>query len=82
MGKNIHILLSFRVVLVKNPKGNLTFCQGKLPDGTVGCKAIIDTSSNLIIGPSKEVNEINDKIGATKLIMGRYSVSLSRHLLP
>ncbi|XP_044746565.1 lysosomal aspartic protease-like [Coccinella septempunctata] len=67
-----------KVLLVKNPKNTKAYCQTKFPDGTVGCKAVIDTSSNMIIGPAKEITDLHNEMGATKLIFGRYSVECDK----
>ncbi|XP_045477887.1 lysosomal aspartic protease-like [Harmonia axyridis] len=67
-----------KILLVENPTKKTTYCQQRFPDHSIGCKAIIDTSSSTIVGPSKEINDIHSRIGATKLIMGRYSVECDK----
>uniref|UniRef100_A0A6P7FU10 Lysosomal aspartic protease-like n=1 Tax=Diabrotica virgifera virgifera TaxID=50390 RepID=A0A6P7FU10_DIAVI len=56
-----------KMIYTKDPKHVSTFCQS-------GCKAIADTSTNEINGPSKEVNQIHEIINA-KLQNGRYIVN-------
>lgn len=55
-----------RVSLTQNSL-NLTLC-------TKGCKGIVDSSSNIILGPDNEVKQIHEAIHARELFFGRYSV--------
>lgn len=41
---------------------NNTFCKG--------CRAIVDSGSSLIVGPIKQVRELNKKLGAVDMIVG------------
>ncbi|KAF5289707.1 hypothetical protein FQR65_LT11761 [Abscondita terminalis] len=47
------------------------FCMG-------GCQAIVDTTTTVIMAPPKDVENINKLIGATSLVVGRYSVKCDR----
>jgi len=50
--------------------GSTKYCQG-------GCKAIADTGTSLLAGPSSEIAKLNSQIGATKFIGGEYLVDCS-----
>jgi len=49
-----------KVTLVMSKKSQVAYCNG-------GCMAVADTSSNTIVGPVKEINDINRLIGAERV---------------
>lgn len=55
------------VVNITNKNTTYPFCSA-------GCDAIVDTTTNTIIGPADEIAAINKLLGANTPIMGRYRV--------
>ncbi|KAK4884207.1 hypothetical protein RN001_000478 [Aquatica leii] len=53
----------------------LTAKNQSIPFCTAGCKAIVDTSTTVIMAPPEDVKSINKLIGATSLVFGRYHVN-------
>ncbi|KAK9872454.1 hypothetical protein WA026_017923 [Henosepilachna vigintioctopunctata] len=51
-----------KVVMVFNPKKTEEYCQK-------GCNAIIDSSSSIITGPTKAINQINANIEAREIVL-------------
>lgn len=51
--------------------GDGQFCVG-------GCQAIADTGTSLIGGPTQEMKELNEKIGATPAVKGAYIIDCSK----
>lgn len=58
--------------LPPNNKDKIVYCDN-------GCKAIVDTSSNAIIGPANDIYTLNNVIKAKSFVMNRYSVSFKYH---
>ncbi|XP_019880484.2 uncharacterized protein LOC109608484 [Aethina tumida] len=56
--------------LPPNNKDKIVYCDN-------GCKAIVDTSSNAIIGPANDIYALNNVIKAKSFVMNRYSVDCS-----
>ncbi|KAF5289708.1 hypothetical protein FQR65_LT11762 [Abscondita terminalis] len=55
----------------QNKTKTYEFCMG-------GCQAFVDTATTVIMAPPKDVDNINKLIGATSLVVGRYSVKCDR----
>lgn len=56
---------------IKTAQGKIPFCQG-------GCKAILDTSTNEIRGPTEEINKINQILKARKFYFNRFIIDCGR----
>ena len=68
-----HFLYWFLTIRRINVKGEeLTLCRN-------GCQAIADTGTSLIVGPGREVSELNRKLGGTRTAHG--SVRTSKMVL-
>ena len=52
------------------PSKGGSFCKG-------GCNAIADTGTSLLAGPTEEINQIQQLIGAKALVAGEYTVDCS-----
>lgn len=64
-------MLLFRVVVNVNSKDTkeVVVCKN-------GCETIVDTSSNSIIGPVTDIDQIHDAINAREFVLHRYTVSI------
>lgn len=57
------------VYINKTKETPITFCKG------AGCTAITDTSSNNILGPKDDIDQIHDAINAKPFYLDRYTVN-------
>lgn len=60
----------YSVYINKTKETPITFCKG------AGCTAITDTSSNNILGPKDDIDQIHDAINAKPFYLDRYTVIL------
>ncbi|EFA06989.2 Lysosomal aspartic protease-like Protein [Tribolium castaneum] len=57
-----------QVVVKVSKDNNVVVCEK-------GCKAIVDTSSNAIVGPQADIAQIHDAINANEFFLHRYTVN-------